>query len=132
MFGTLYDFKKAYIAAVLTTTGFVFHYIPMFILGMEGMPRRYYDYLPKYQSGNFLAGIGGFIMVGGIILMFVNLLHSFRKPCPVSDDPWGGTTLEWTVPSPPPLHNFINTPVIPAFPYDFSQVINHDECNSGS
>lgn len=132
MFGILYDFKKAYIAAILTTTGFVFHYIPMFILGLQGMPRRYYDYLPRYQTGNFLAGIGGIILVLGILMMIVNLLSSFKKRVPASSNPWGGITLEWTVPSPPPLHNFIHAPEIPAYPYDFSQVNRHDESGSGS
>ncbi len=123
MFGIMYNFKRAYIASCLTAVGFVFHYIPMFILGMQGMPRRYYDYLPQYETGNFLAGFGGFLMVGGMILMFVNLLLSFREHKVASSDPWGGTTLEWTVPSPPPLHNFVEPPVVKEYPYDFREVV---------
>ncbi len=122
MFGIMYRFKMAYIGSVLTGIGFLFHYVPMFILGMQGMPRRYYDYLPKYETGNFLAGIGGYILCAGILIMFMNLLLSFRQRVPAPADPWGGTTLEWTVPSPPPVHNFIEPPQIMDFPYDFSKV----------
>ena len=123
MFGIMYDFKKAYIGAILTAIGFLFHYIPMFILGMQGMPRRYYDYLPKYETGNFLAGFGAYLLIIGILIMFGNLLMSFRSRVPASSDPWGGTTLEWTVPSPPPVHNFVEKPQIPKFPYDFTEVV---------
>jgi cytochrome c oxidase subunit 1 len=122
MFGIMYDFKKAYIGSVLAAVGFLFHYVPMFILGLQGMPRRYYDYLPKYETGNFLAGFGAIILCAGILLMFINLFMSFKKRVPASANPWGGTTLEWMVASPPPLHNFIETPEIKDFPYDFTEI----------
>ena len=131
MFGIMYDFKKAYISAVLATVGFIFHYIPMFILGLQGMPRRYYDYLPQIETGNFLAGFGGILMVAGIMLMFINLWASFRVREPAVSDPWGGTTLEWSVPSPPPLHNFVEEPKILEYPYDFSGVLARAAKNKG-
>ncbi|KAB2888296.1 MAG: cytochrome c oxidase subunit I [Desulfobulbaceae bacterium] len=119
MFGVMYRFRPAYIGAVLTAVGFVFHYVPMLILGLQGMPRRYYDYLPQYETGNFLAGFGGYLLIAGMVIMFVNLFVSLRNPRMAPADPWGGTTLEWTIPSPPPMENFVETPVIPDFPYDF-------------
>ena len=122
MFGIMYKFQYAYVGSVLAGIGFLFHYVPMLILGMQGMPRRYYDYLPKYETGNFLAGIGAYIMCLGIVIMFANLALSFRKRVVAPADPWGGTTLEWKVPSPPPVHNFIEDPTLPDFPYDFSGV----------
>ncbi len=122
MFGIMYEFKNAYIGAVLTAIGFLFHYVPMFILGLQGMPRRYYDYLPKYETGNFLAGFGGYLLCLGILIMFGNLFMSFKRRIPAPSDPWGATTLEWTVPSPPPVHNFVKKPQIKEFPYDFSEV----------
>ena len=122
-FGKMYDFKKAYISAGMLTVGFVWHYIPMFILGLQGMPRRYYNYLPKFESGNFFAGFGAYIMVAGIFLMFINLIAGLIKGDPAPSDPWGGTTLEWQVPSPPPLHNFTHAPEIKDYPYDFSEVV---------
>lgn len=122
MFGIMYTFRAANIGAVLAGVGFIFHYVPMLIQGLQGMPRRYYDYLPQYETGNFLAGFGGYLMVLGIMVMFVNLLLSFRSRVPAPADPWGATTLEWTVPSPPPVENFPRPPEIMAFPYDFSGV----------
>jgi len=123
MFGRMYDFKKAYIGAILLTGGFMFHYVPMFILGMQGMPRRYFDYLPHYATGNFFAGFGAGFMIIGIFLMVINLVLSLKNQRDVSSDPWGGTTLEWQTPSPPPLHNFLTEPVVLAYPYDFTGVV---------
>ena len=122
MFGVMYNMKRAYFGAILTTIGFIFHFIPMMILGLMGMPRRYYDYLPQFATGNFLAGFGAFILVAGVVVMTINLVVSLRGKRNAPDDPWGGTTLEWTIPSPPPLHNFAGTPEVKSFPYDFSDV----------
>ena len=123
MFGIMYDYRKAYIAATLATVGFLFHYVPMFILGMQGMPRRYYDYLPQYAHGNSVAAVGGTLLFAGIGLMLVNLLLSFRQRVPAPANPWGGCTLEWMVPSPPPLHNFVDPPQVLDYPYDFNQAL---------
>jgi cytochrome c oxidase subunit I len=123
MFGRMYDFKKAYAAAILVTAGFMLHYVPMFVLGLQGMPRRYYDYLPQYAAGNFFAGFGALLMILGIGLMMTNLFLSFRRARVSDPDPWGGVTLEWTVPSPPPLHNFVKDPHVLSYPYDFSGVV---------
>ncbi|MCF6247589.1 MAG: cbb3-type cytochrome c oxidase subunit I [Desulfobacula sp.] len=123
MFGRMYNFKIAYIASILVTGGFIFHYVPMFILGLQGMPRRYYDYLPQFESGNFLAGFGAAFMIVGIFLMFANLLLTLRKDRDASSDPWGGITLEWQTASPPPLHNFTTEPEVLDYPYDFTGVV---------
>jgi cytochrome c oxidase subunit 1 len=120
--GRMYAFKPANVGITLLTMGFMLHYVPMFVMGMKGMPRRYYDYLPQFESGNRLAGIGGFLMVAGILVMLVNLAISLRRGRRAPADPWGGTTLEWTIASPPTLHNFEAPPHVPAYPYDFTAV----------
>jgi cytochrome c oxidase subunit 1 len=125
MFGRTYDFKKAYASAILLTVGFMTHYMPMFVLGLQGMPRRYHDYLPQFETGNFLAGFGAYIMLAGFVLMFYNLFTSLRKGDRAPSDPWGGTTLEWSLPSPPPLHNFRTQPAIRSYPYDFTDVLKN-------
>jgi len=119
LFGRMYDFKKAYAGTIMLTIGFLIHYFPMLILGLKGMPRRYYTYLPELQPMNFFQGIGAYIMVAGIILIFYNLFSSFRKPATAPADPWGGTTLEWSIPSPPAHQNFTEEPAIGDYPYDF-------------
>ena len=62
-------------------------------------------------------------MIIGIFLLVINLLLTLRKPMDASSDPWGGTTLEWQTPSPPPLHNFVKEPVVLDYPYDFTGVV---------
>jgi len=120
MFGRMYHQIPSKIAWFLTFVGFNVLYLPMFILGWEGMPRRYYDYLPQYQAWNVVSTVGSWIMVLGILLMFANLLRSLKtgKVCH-ERDPWGGgRTLEWTVPSPPPLENFDQIPTVTRAAYD--------------
>jgi cytochrome c oxidase subunit 1 len=129
MFGIMYNLRRANVAAVITAVGFIFHYVPMLIVGLQGMPRRYYDYLPQYATGNFLAGFGAMVMVFGIVMMFINLAMSFKKRVPAPADPWGGTTLEWKVPSPPPVQNFPEPPEIMDFPYDFRGVRSEKTLN---
>jgi cytochrome c oxidase subunit 1 len=123
MFGRMYDFKKAYVAAILLTTGFMIHYMPMFVLGLQGMPRRYYDYLPQFQAGNFFSSFGAYMILAAIVLMFYNLIASLKKGERAPSDPWGGTTLEWSLPSPPPMHNFESEPTVKDYPYDFTDVV---------
>ncbi|HET6349644.1 MAG TPA: cytochrome c oxidase subunit I [Candidatus Krumholzibacteria bacterium] len=120
MFGRMYHQVPSKIAWFLTFVGFNVLYGPFFILGWEGMPRRYYDYLPQFTKWHQVATVGSWIMIAGILLMLGNLLHSLRhgKPC-TERNPWGGgRTLEWTVPSPPPLENFKEVPVVTHGPYD--------------
>ena len=123
MFGRMYNFRTANLSAILIVVGFLWHYIPMFVLGLRGMPRRYHDYLPQFEGLNFFAGIGAFLMVVGIGLLLWTLVRSLKNGERASNDPWGGTTLEWAIPSPPPVHNFEETPQVKDYPYDFSDVI---------
>jgi cytochrome c oxidase subunit 1 len=121
MFGKMYKRKPAMVSWFLTTVGFNLLYFPMFVLGYEGMPRRYFDYLQEFQTLHQIATVGSWILYAGIIVMVVNLIVSlFRGPKAVAN-PWGGETLEWKVPSPPPLENFDEIPVVTTGPYDYSK-----------
>ena len=62
-------------------------------------------------------------MVAGILIMLYNLVWSLREKVAAPANPWGGVTLEWTVPSPPPVHNFVTAPTVKEYPYDFSDVL---------
>jgi len=86
---------------------------------MEGMPRRYADYVPEYQSMHRMATMGSWIMVAGILLMMGHLLYSIFKGKKAEDDPWGGATLEWTTQTPPPLLNFVEPPVMTRGAYEY-------------
>lgn len=106
IYGKMYNKFRATVGWATFFIGFNILYFPMFILGIEGMPRRYYDYLPQFTNLNVLSTIGSWIMVTGIAIIIINLIRSARHGSPAPMDPWGGRTLEWTIPSPPPLENF--------------------------
>jgi cytochrome c oxidase subunit 1 len=122
MFGRMYIRKPAFLAWVLATVGFNTLYMPFFFLGWLGMPRRYYDYLPEYQTVHIIATVGSWILVAGILIMIVNLLVSLRRGAKAPANPWGGATLEWTVPSPPTVENFQEIPTVTHGPYDYSAI----------
>jgi cytochrome c oxidase subunit 1 len=121
MFGRMYRRVPAFIAWLLVTIGFNTLYFPMFFLGYLGMPRRYYDYLPEFQTYHVISTIGSWILILGLIVMVANLLHALRKGERAAANPWGGKTMEWTVPSPPPLENFAEIPEVVHGPYDYSE-----------
>jgi cytochrome c oxidase subunit 1 len=119
MFGKMYNEKIAKAALGMMTWGFLQLYFPFFILGYEGMPRRYFDYLPQFQTLHIISTVGSWILVSGIILMLINLIRGLRNGKKAEANPWGGVTLEWTVPSPPPLENFETVPVIGKGAYNY-------------
>lgn len=117
MFGKMYNEKVAIIACTTFVIGFNIMYFTMFILGYEGMPRRYYSYLPQFQTLHRIVTVGSWIMVSGIILMLSNLVRGLIKGEKAPDNPWGGTTLEWRTSSPPPVENFEEIPLVTGGPY---------------
>jgi cytochrome c oxidase subunit 1 len=122
MFGRMYNERAALVAFVTTFLGFMLFYFSFLILGVQGMPRRYYDHLPAFHSGHIHATVGSWIMVVGLLIMVANLVRGLFHKVRVPANPWGGVTLEWTIPSPPPTENFEVLPVITGPPYRFNPV----------
>lgn len=122
MTGKMYNLKLASINAGLFFVAFNTLYFPKFILGYMGMPRRYYDYLPEFQSLQVISTIGSWLMLITISLIIYNLLSALLKGKKAEANPWGGVTLEWHIKSPPPLENFHVIPEVTKEPYDFSQL----------
>ncbi|UCH81491.1 MAG: cytochrome c oxidase subunit I [Nitrospiraceae bacterium] len=119
IFGRMYSEARAKLAWLFLFIGFNVLYFPMFIVGWQGMPRRYYDYLPEFHNLNFISTTGSWILAVGLILLFANLIRSVRKGEIAGSNPWKGTTLEWTVPSPPPVENFEEIPTVTHGPYKY-------------
>jgi cytochrome c oxidase subunit 1 len=120
MFGKTYNEKIATLSWFPIFIGFNVFYGGMLSLGYLGMPRRYYTHLPQYHTDHVIASIGAFIMVFGLILFFSNLIVALFTGKKAERNPWGGVTLEWHIPSPPPLENFVETPAIADRPYIFN------------
>ena len=118
-YGRRYAEKPAIVAWALMFVGFNLLYFPMIVLGLKGMPRRYYDYLPEFAPLNLVSTIGSWILVCGLALLLVNLFRGLMKGEVVGSNPWGGATLEWSIPTPPPTDNFVEEPVVTHGPYDF-------------
>ena len=89
-------------------------FFPMHFLGLQGMPRRYPDYPDAYALWNHVATIGYFIMFASMVIFFVNVIWALVAGKKAEGNPWGegATTLEWTLSSPPPFHQFETLPVI--------------------
>jgi cytochrome c oxidase subunit 1 len=87
-------------------------FFPMHFLGMQGMQRRVPNYTPAFQHWNEVASIGYAIMAIGMVFFFVNIVWSLIAGKKAPDNPWGegATTLEWTLSSPPPFHQFETLP----------------------
>jgi len=118
----MYDRKTAKWAWLIMFIGFNIFYFSMLLLGWEGMPRRYYDYLPQFRTLHLTATFGSWILITGLIIMFGNFFHALFKGEKAADNPWGGATLEWQIPSPPPTENFEKIPIIQRGPYDFKEL----------
>jgi len=122
MFGRMYNKIVAKVAFWITFVGFNVLYFPFLILGWMGMPRRSYHYLPQYQAYHVIATVGSWILVAGLILMFLNLLISIIKGKKTTEENiWGGETLEWKVATPPHVENFEEIPDIIEGPYEYKQ-----------
>jgi cytochrome c oxidase subunit I len=89
-------------------------FFPMHFLGNSGMPRRYPDYPEAFAYWNHVASIGYVIMGCGVIVFFINVAYAFIAGRKAEGSYWGegATTLEWTLSSPPPFHQFETLPVI--------------------
>jgi cytochrome c oxidase subunit I+III len=95
-------------------TGMNVTFLPMHWLGLMGMTRRVYTYLPETGWGplNMLATVGTGFMAVAVLVFLANLFISARSGALAGDDPWDASSLEWSVSSPPPAYNFLHIPVV--------------------
>ena len=91
-------------------------FFPQHFLGLQGMPRRYIDYPEAFTLWNHVSSIGYAVTVVGVIVFLIMLVEAAIRRRPGVANPWGegATTLEWTLSSPPPAHQFNELPVIKA------------------
>jgi cytochrome c oxidase subunit I len=118
--GRMYPEKLGQLAALVTFIGFNLTFFPQFVVGYLGMPRRYHAYAPEFQIYNVLSTAGATILGVGYLLPAIYFTWSLFKGKRAPANPWNATGLEWQTPSPPPVHNFEETPLVTKGPYDYS------------
>jgi cytochrome c oxidase subunit I len=119
MTGRMYSETWGRWACLLVFIGFNMTFGSQFIMGGQGMPRRYFNYLDRFQPIHAFSTYGSWVLAVGLFMMAINLLISLKSGAPAPDNPWGATTLEWQSSSPPVFHNLEQQPVLEHEPYDY-------------
>ncbi len=101
--------------------GFNATFLPMFQLGLQGMNRRIADYTPDLADTNRIVSMGGFFLGTSFVVFLYNFIWSWARGPIAPANPWGARTLEWQIPSPPPLENFEVPPIVLADPYGYGE-----------
>jgi len=112
MSGYMYNETIGKLHFWFTFVGVNLAFFPQHFLGLSGMPRRYVDYPDAFAGWNLVSSIGAFIAGFGMLIFLYGLAEAFLRKRQAADNPWGAgaTTLEWTLPSPPPFHQFETLP----------------------
>src|SRR6201994_1919031 len=114
MFGYMYSETIGKLHFWLTFIGVNLVFFPQHFLGLNGMPRRIADYPDAFSEWNFISSVGSYISGFAVLVFIYGLVQAFTRKVPAPANPWGpgATTLEWTLPSPPPFHQFETLPLI--------------------
>ncbi len=123
MTGRMYNELWGRITCGIIFVSFNMTFLPQFIMGSQGMPRRYFNYVDQFQGLHQFSTIGSYILGLGFMIMLVYLVWSLFYGPKASSNPWKARSLEWMASSPPAHHNFEYTPVILHGPYDHHQPI---------
>jgi cytochrome c oxidase subunit 1 len=124
--GRLYPEFLGKMAAIITFIGFNLTFFPQFLLGYLGMPRRYHAYPPEFQVFHVLSTAGASILGVGYLLPLLYFIWSLKYGRVAGPNPWRATGLEWQTESPPPKHNFRETPIVSGPPYQYSAEEDED------
>ncbi len=114
MFGVTYSEKIGKIHFWITFIGVNMIFLPQHFSGMAGMPRRIPDYPDAFEGWVFISSIGSYVAMVGLLIFLIGVLHAFIRKEKAPSNPWGkyADTLEWTLSSPPPYHQFETLPKI--------------------
>jgi len=114
MFGYMYSSLIARVHFALSFIGVNIVFFPQHFLGLAGMPRRYIDYPEAFAFWNYVSSMGNYLSMAGTLVFLIGIVEAFARKRPAGANPWGegATTLEWTLPSPPPFHQYEELPRI--------------------
>jgi cytochrome c oxidase subunit I len=121
MFGRTYHEGWALVSSALIVLGFNATFIPQFLLGNAGMPRRYYEYPERFQALNVASTAGASLLAFGFIIIAIYLGYALLYGKVAGPNPWGSRGYEWMTPSPPPTENFDVTPTYAHPPHDYTE-----------
>ncbi len=121
--GRMYSEFFSRIAAILVFVGFNLTFLPQFVVGYLGMPRRYHSYPDEMQVLNVMSSAGASVLGLGYFLPVLYLLWSLKNGEVAGANPWGASGLEWQTQSPPLTENFIEAPVVDHEPYEYEHVV---------
>ncbi len=119
MTGRMYDERLGVVSASLVFVGFNLTFVPQFLAGVAGMPRRYATYAPAFQLDNRISTVGALVLGLGLLVALWCLLSALWTGRRAPPNPWGAASLEWVAASPPSHHNFDEPPGA-VYPYDFT------------
>lgn len=119
MTGRMLDEKLGWISFWGIQIGFNVAFLSMFVVGLQGMPRRVADYDPIFATGNFITSIFAFLLIASVGVSFYNIAYSWFVGEKAVANPWNALSLEWQVPTPVPLENFEEIPVVTSGPYEY-------------
>ncbi len=119
MTGRMYDERLGRLHFWMTFIFFNLTFAPMHIIGVQGMPRRVYDYADKFATWNLIISIAAFILGLSTLIFAYNMVASWRGGPRAVANPWRALTLEWQVSSPPPIFNFDAIPTVVGGPYEY-------------
>jgi cytochrome c oxidase subunit I len=122
MTGRMYSEPWAKFAALMIFVGFNLTFLPQFVLGYLGMPRRYAAYPPEFQILNVLSSAGASILGVSLVIPLIYLAWAWKYGPKVGNNPWAAKGLEWEIQSPPTTFNFDETPTVTEEAYDYGAV----------
>jgi cytochrome c oxidase subunit 1 len=126
MTGKMFSELWGKISCLLIFVGFNLTFLPQFVLGSRGMPRRYARYVEEFQELHQMSTFGAFLLGIGLFVALGVVIHSLMRGKKAPNNPWGGATLEWQCSSPPPYYNFKSPPTVND-PYDYTPLQYHGE-----
>jgi len=119
MTGRMYDERLGKLHFWTTFISFNLTFGPMHLIGVQGMPRRVYDYADKFGNWNLFISIFSFVLGLSTLVFAYNMIASWAGGPRAVANPWRALTLEWQVSSPPPIFNFDAVPTVVGGPYEY-------------
>jgi cytochrome c oxidase subunit 1 len=118
--GRMYSERWGALGFTLVLSGFFATFVPQFLLGNAGMPRRYYNYPPHFQALHVSSTLGSWVLASGMLITLGYLGYALFAGRRAPDNPWASRCFEWRTSSPPPEKNFDAAPDLALDAYDYT------------